>query len=63
MGAEPAATLCGEMVEQLGHRVVRIMRGDQVVARKCRPPIALAARHKYGLALFIGEPVERLSDG
>jgi hypothetical protein len=30
MGAEPAATRCGEMVEQVGHRVVRTMRGDQV---------------------------------
>jgi hypothetical protein len=29
MGAEPAATRCGEMVEQVGHRVVRTMRGDQ----------------------------------
>ena len=50
------------MVEQVGHRVVRTMRGDQVVARKCRPPIALTARDKYGLALFVGEPIERLLD-
>ena len=61
--AEPAATRCGEMVEQVGHRVVRTMRGDQVVARKCRPPIALAASDKYGLALFVGESIERLLDG
>jgi hypothetical protein len=39
------------------------MRGDQVIARKCRPPIALAARDKYGLALFVGESIERLLDG
>ena len=39
------------------------MRGDQIVARKCRPPIALAARDKYGLALFVGEPLERSLDG
>jgi hypothetical protein len=39
------------------------MRGDEVVARKCGPPIALAARHKYGLVLFVGEPIERLLDG
>jgi hypothetical protein len=44
------------MVEQVGHRVVRTMRGDQVA-------IALAARHKDGLALFVGEPIERLLDG
>jgi hypothetical protein len=34
-----------------------------VVARKCRPPIALTARDKYGLALFVGESIERLLDG
>jgi hypothetical protein len=39
------------------------MGGDQFVARKCRPPITLAARDKYDLALFIGEPVVRLFDG
>jgi hypothetical protein len=39
------------------------MRGDEIVARKRSPPIALAARHKYDLALFVGEPVERLLDG
>ena len=27
------------------------------------PPIALAARDKDGLALFVGEPVKRLLDG
>ena len=61
--AEPAATRRGEMVEQVGHRLVRTTRGDQVVARKCRPPIALAASDKYGLALFVGESIERLLDG
>jgi hypothetical protein len=61
--AEPAATRCGEMVEQVGHRVVRTMSGDQFVARKRGPPIALAARDKYDLALFVGEPIERLLDG
>jgi hypothetical protein len=39
------------------------MRGDQVVARKCRPPVALAARDKYDLVLFVGESIERLLDG
>ena len=63
MRAEPAATRCGELVEQVGHRMVRTMRGDQVVARKRGAPIALAACHKDGLALFIGEPIERLLDG
>ena len=53
--AEPAATWCGEMVEEVGHRVVRTMRGDQVAARKRSPPIALAACHKYDLALFVGD--------
>src|SRR5262249_10650485 len=38
------------------------MRGDEVIARKCSPPIALGARHKYGLAPFVGEPIERLLD-
>jgi hypothetical protein len=52
--AEPAATWCGEMVEEVGHRVVRTMRGDEVVARKRSPPITLAARDKYDLALFVG---------
>jgi hypothetical protein len=51
------------MVEQVGHRVVRTMRGDQVVARKCRPPITLAARDKYDLALFVGKPIERSLGG
>jgi len=50
------------MVEQVGHRVVRTMRGNQLVARKRRPPIALAARDKYDLALFVGEPIERVLD-
>jgi len=31
------------------------MRGDQVVARKRSPPIALAARDKDDLAPFVGE--------
>jgi hypothetical protein len=44
-----------------GHRVLRAMRGDQLVAQKRSPPIALAARDKYGLALFIGEPIETLA--
>jgi len=61
--AEPAATRCGKMVEQVGHRVVRTMRGDQVVGRKCRAPIALAARDKYDLALFVAAPIERSLDG
>ena len=39
------------------------MGGDQFVARKRGPPIALAACHKNGLAHFIGEPIERLLDG
>jgi hypothetical protein len=36
------------------------MRGDEVVARKRSPPIALAARDKYDLAPFVGKPIERL---
>ena len=32
--AEPAATRCGELVEQAGHRMIRTMRADQVAARK-----------------------------
>ena len=63
IGAEPAATRCGEMVEQIGHRMIRTMREDKVVARKGGPPLALAARDKDGLALFIGEPIERCLDG
>jgi hypothetical protein len=43
--------------------MVRTMRGDQVVARKGGPPLALTARHKDGLALFIGESIECLLDG
>jgi hypothetical protein len=43
--------------------MVRTMRRDQVVARKRDPPLALAARHKDGLALFIGESIECLLDG
>jgi hypothetical protein len=50
------------MVEQVGHRMVRAMRGDQLVARKRGLPIALAARDKYDLAFFVGEPIERLPD-
>src|SRR6516164_2457245 len=38
------------------------MRGDEVIARKRSPPIALAARDKYDLALFVGEPIEHLLD-
>jgi len=63
MGAEPVATRCGEMVEQVGHLVARTMRGDEVVARKRGAPIALAARHKDDVALFIGETIERSLDG
>jgi hypothetical protein len=54
---------CSEAVEQIGDRMVRSMRGDQVVARKGGPPLALTARHKDGLALFIGESIECLLDG
>ena len=39
------------------------MRGDEVVARKSCPPIALAGRDKYDLALFVGEPIVCLLDG
>src|SRR5258708_8694136 len=39
------------------------MWGDEVVARKRSPPITLAARDEDGLALFVGEPIERLLDG
>jgi hypothetical protein len=39
------------------------MSGDQFVARKRTPPIALAARDKYDLTLFVGEPKERSLDG
>jgi hypothetical protein len=60
MRAEPAAIRCGEAIEQVGHWVIRTMRGDEVVAGKRCLPIALAARHKDGLALFIGETIERL---
>jgi hypothetical protein len=63
MRAEPTATRCSEMVEQVRHRAVRAMSGDQFVARKRSPPIALAARDKYDLALFVGEPIERALDG
>jgi hypothetical protein len=38
-------------------------RGDQFVARKRGPPITLAARDKYDLALFVGKQIERLLDG
>ena len=58
MGAEPAASRCSELVEQVGHRVART-----IVARKRGPPSALAARDEDGLALFVGEPIERLLDG
>jgi hypothetical protein len=43
--------------------MIRTMRGDKFVARKRGAPIALAARDKYDLALFVGEPIERLLDG
>ena len=61
--ADPTAIRCGEMVEQVGHRVVRTMSGDQFVARKRGPPSTLAARDKDDLALFVGEPVERWLNG
>ena len=51
-----------EMVEQVGHRVVRTMRGDEVVAQKRSPPIALAAGDQDGLAPFVAEPIERSLD-
>jgi hypothetical protein len=38
------------------------MGGDEIVARKRSPPIALAARNEDGLARLIGEPIERLLD-
>jgi hypothetical protein len=63
IGAEPAATRRGEMIQEVGHRVVRTMRGDEVLARKRSPPLALAARDKYGLALFVGETIECLLNG
>ena len=63
MRAEPVATRCGEIVEQVGHGVVCTMRRDEVVARKRSTPITLAARDEDGLALLVGEPIERLLDG
>src|SRR5215831_18924207 len=62
MRAEPRTVRCGEAVEQIGHRIVRTMRGDQIVARKRSPPLTFAARDKDDLALFVGEPIERLLD-
>jgi hypothetical protein len=61
--AEPAATRCGEAVEQTGHRLVRTMRGDKVVALKRGSPITFAAPDKYDLALFVGRPIVRSLDG
>ena len=55
VGAEPAAARCGEVVEQVGHKVACTVRGDEVVARKRSPPVALGACHKYGLALLVLE--------
>jgi hypothetical protein len=43
--------------------MVRTISGDQFVARKRGPPITPAARDKYDLAPFVGEPVVRLLDG
>jgi hypothetical protein len=51
------------MVEEIWHRVVGTVRGDEVVAGKCSAPITFAARYKDDLALFIREPIERLLDG
>ena len=45
------------------HWEIRTMSGDQFVARKRGSRVALAARDKYGLALFVGESIERLLDG
>jgi hypothetical protein len=43
--------------------VVRAIRGAIRSSREKRtPPIALAARDKYDLAPFVGEPIERLLD-
>jgi hypothetical protein len=60
---EPRTVRCGELVEQIGHRIVRTVRGDEVVARKRSPPVALAACDEYDLVLFVGEPIERSLDG
>src|SRR5262249_47153721 len=48
MRAEIDATRCGEMVEKVGHRMVRTMRGDEVIARKRSAPVAFAACHEDG---------------
>jgi hypothetical protein len=40
---------------EVGHRVACTVRGDEVVARKRSPPVALGACHKYGLALLLLE--------
>jgi len=63
MRAELRTARCSEAVEQIGDRMVRTMRGDQIVARKGGPPLSLTARHRDGLALFIGESIECLLDG
>jgi hypothetical protein len=43
--------------EQVWHRVVGAMRGDQLVAVERRPPVALAARNQNGRARFIAKSV------
>jgi len=56
IGTEPRTVRRGEMVEQLGHGIVRAVCGDQLVARKRGPPVALdewmRVRVKVRLFLF-----------
>src|SRR5262249_55477909 len=58
MRAEIDATRCGEMVEKVGHRMVRTMRGDEGIARKRSAPVAFAACHEDGFTRLVGERIE-----
>ena len=50
----------GEAFKQAGHRTVRPMCGDQLVAPEGGLPFTLAAGHEDGLARLVGEPIDGL---
>jgi hypothetical protein len=62
IGTELRAARYGEMLEQLGHRVVRTMRGDQIIALESGLPFALAAGDQDRLSWLVGQPIERALD-
>ena len=60
--ADPSAAGCNELVEQVRHRAVATVQGDQFVAAVCRLPIAWALTASPSIFWHVSERPHRSND-